>query len=101
MFDDAYGSTCKVVVRLSDLQLSFGRLSADGRLSTKKVLCQVVLDIFPKGADRYSNSIENNGRWEAIMFPHMFKEELSSLLCCCSLLVWYEYSHLGKSVDYY
>ena len=35
------------------------------------------------------------------MFPHMFKEELGSLLCCCSLLAWYEYIHIGKYVDYY
>ena len=30
------------------------------------------------------------------MSPHIFKEELSSLLCCHSLLAWYEYSHLGN-----
>ena len=28
-----------------------------------------------KGADKYSISVENNGCREAIMFPHMFKEE--------------------------
>ena len=50
----------------------------------------------PKGADKSTISVENNGRREAIMFPHMFKEELSSLLCYRSLLAWYEYSHLGN-----
>ena len=55
----------------------------------------------PKGVDKSSISVENNGHQEAIMFPHMFKEELIILLCCRSLLAWYEYSHLGKSVNYY
>ena len=62
---------------------------------------ELLLESFPKGNDKYSISIINNGRREAIMFPHMFKEELSNLLCCRSLLAWHEYSHLGKSVDYY
>ena len=56
---------------------------------------------FPKGAEKYSISVGNNGHCEAIMFPHMFQEELRSMLCCHSLLAWYEYIHLGKSVDYY
>ena len=56
---------------------------------------------FPKGGDKYSISVRNNCRWEAIMFLHMFEEELSSLLCCRSLLAWYKDSHLGKYVDYY
>ena len=43
---------------------------------------------FPKGANKYSISVRNNCCWEAIMFPHMFKEELGSLLCCHSLLAW-------------
>ena len=58
-------------------------------------------DIFPKGSNKYSISVENNGHWEAIMFPRMFKEELSSLLCCRRLLAWYEDSHLGKPINYY
>ena len=57
-------------------------------------------DIFSKGAEKSSISVGNNGHWEAIMFLHMFKEELSSMLCCRSLLAWYKDSHLGKSVDY-
>ena len=69
----------------------------------RKIMSRVELlpEILPKGADKSNISIENNGRREAIMFPHMFKEELSSVLCCRSLLAWYEYSHLGKYVDYY
>ena len=55
----------------------------------------------PKYADKYGSSVINDGHRKAIMFPNMFEEELSSLLCCCSLLPWYEYSHLRKSVDYY
>ena len=56
---------------------------------------------FPKGAEKYSISIENNGHWEAIMFRNMFEEDLGSLLCFRSLLAWYEYNHLRKSIDYY
>ena len=52
----------------------------------------------PKCADKYNIFVKNNGCRDAIVFPHMFKEELSNLLCCCGLLTWYEYSHLGKSV---
>ena len=49
---------------------------------------------FPKGVDKSSISVKNNGHREAIMFPHMFKEELRILLCCRSLLAWYKYSHI-------
>ena len=56
---------------------------------------------FPKCVDKYSISVGNNGHWKDIMFPHMFKEELRILLCCRSILAWYEYSDLEKSVDYY
>ena len=62
---------------------------------------EILPEIFPKGDDKYSISVGNNGHWEAIMFPHMFKEELSSMLYCRSLLAWYEYGHLEKFVDYY
>ena len=58
-------------------------------------------DIFPKGTDKYNIFVGNNGRREDIMFPHMFKEELSSLLCYYSLPTWYEYRHIGKSIEYY
>ena len=67
----------------------------------RKSHVELLPESFPKGVDKSSISIINNGRWEAIMFPHMFEEEMSSLLCCFSLLAWYDYSHLGKYVDYY
>ena len=82
MFDDACGCTCEAIVGLSDLQLPSICLSTDGRQRKSRV--ELFPEIFPKGADKSSISIRNNGRQEAIMFPHMFKEELSSLLRCCS-----------------
>ena len=67
----------------------------------RKSRVELLLDIFPKGADKYGIYVKDNGCWKDIMFPNMFEEELSSLLCCRSLLAWYGYIHLGKYVDYY
>ena len=56
----------------------------------RKSRVKLLLDNFPKGANKYSISIRDNGCWKAIMFPDMFEEELGSLLHCRSILAWYE-----------
>ena len=48
MFNDACGCTCKAIVQIRDLQLPSVRVSVDGRMSTKKVLCRVVAKEFSK-----------------------------------------------------
>ena len=91
MLCDACGCTYEAIVGLSDLQL----------LSVHLSCVELFPESLPKGADKSSIFVKNNGRQEDIMFPHMFKEDLSSPLCCHSLLAWYEYNHLGKYVYYY
>ena len=71
----------------------------DGRRTKSHV--EMFPESLPKGANKSSIYVRNNGHREAIMFPHMFKEEMSSPLCCRGLLVWYEYNRLGKYVEYY
>ena len=51
----------------------------------RKSRVELFPDSFPKGTDKYRISVGNNGRQEAIMFPHMFKEELS---ICCVVVVF-------------
>ena len=79
MFNDACGCTCEVIVRLSDLQLLSVCLWMEGS-QQRKSRVEIFLEGFPKGANKYSISFRNNGHREAIIFPHMFEEELSSLL---------------------
>ena len=67
----------------------------------RKSRVELLPESLPKDADKYVIFVENDGHKKAIVFPNMFEEELSSLLCCCSLLAWYEDNHLGKSIDYY
>ena len=62
---------------------------------------ELLPESFPKGADKYGIFIRDNSCRKDIIFPNMFEEELSSLLCCHSILAWYEYRHIGKPVDYY
>ena len=100
-------STMLVVVHVEQLyyQAIYNfRLSVCIRMEgcrQRKSHVELLPENLAKGAKKSSISIENNGRREVIVFPCMFKKELSSLLCCCSLLAWYEYSHLEKSIDYY
>ena len=75
-------------------------LYMEGFLQRKSCI-KLLPESLTKGADKSSISVKNNGRREAIMFPHMFEEEMRGLLCCRSILAWYKYSHLGKSIDYY
>ena len=67
----------------------------------RKSHVELLLERLPKDADKYGIFVENDGRWKAIVFPNMFKEDLSSLLCCRSIIAWNEDNHLGKPVDYY
>ena len=62
---------------------------------------ELFLESFPKGTDKYRIYVRNYGCQKAIMLPNMFEEEMRSLLRCHSIFSWYEYSHLGKYVDYY
>ena len=54
MFDDACGCTCEEIVLPNDLQLLSIRLFADEGCRQRKSHVELLLDIFPKGADKYS-----------------------------------------------
>ena len=60
---------------------------------------EIFLESLPIYAHKYGIFVKNDGYRKAIVFPDMFKEELSSFMFFHSLLAWNENIHLGKYVN--